>query len=235
MGIHYYYIRMYAHEQNLYSEYRPEDFKPPYIIRSAAANTGSTAPPNHDTLYTLNDTLLSGSLLLNTFLALTVSDLRTVPVIVYTRMFYAIVIFAKLYTSAQSLDSQFRRFVDVNNLQFESYISRLIAALQEARGPEGFRVPKIFLGMLERLSQWCVSRLQLLLWDADANDFEDEWQPMKYEDAADDDYNPLSMDTSDENSGTVSWMSNFDAVFPFLDGNQSFDVDIQSSGNQDVT
>lgn len=219
MTIHYHYIHMYAHERILHSEHRPEDFKPPYIIRGVTVHENSTPPPDHNTLFALNECLLSGRLLLDTFLGMTISTLRTIPVVVYTRMFYAIIIFAKLYTSAQSLDSRFQGLIDVQSLAFDSYIWRLITALQAARGPENFRVPRIFLGMLERLSQWCIARLQLQLQHQQPSDARDEWQPMNYIDAPEPASTPHSINAYDTLSSSSPWATNFESILPFLNIN----------------
>ncbi|KAJ4304921.1 hypothetical protein N0V90_000449 [Kalmusia sp. IMI 367209] len=198
-------------------EHRPEDFKPPYIIRNTIIYANSTTTPDRDVIFALNDCLLAGRSLLDVFLGMTTYSLRNVPVIVYTRMFYATVIFAKLYTSAQSLDSQFGGLIDLQSLAFDTYLWRLINALQAAQGTEDFRVPKVFLSMLERLSQWSISRLQFQLNEYQAGLADEELQPMNYADPLDPSGSMPSMSTDDTLATSDSWALNFDTVFTFLD------------------
>jgi len=110
-------------------------------------------------------------------------SLRNVPVILYTRMFYAISVLIQLHISIQSLDVQIQNIMDVESLGYESYLWRLITLLQAACGFENFRVPKVFLGMLERLSQWCFVKLRLQVQGSQFDDTEDELRIMDYTDA----------------------------------------------------
>ena len=110
-------------------------------------------------------------------------SLRNVPIIVYTRMFYAIAVLIQLHISVHSLDIQLQNIMDVESLGYESYLWRLITLLQAACGFENFRVPKVFLGMLERLSQWCFVKLRLQLQGSQFDDAEDELRVMDYADA----------------------------------------------------
>jgi len=217
MLINYYYIRLYAHEQILYTEHRPEDFKPPYIIRAAIVHGEDSMPLDYNTLLAFNDCLLAGHSLLEVFLGMTVHSLRSLPVVIYTRMFYAMIIFTKLYTSAKSLESQYQGLIDLRSLAFESYLWRLINALQAARGEENFRVPSIFLSMLERLSKCTVARLQLQLQEYQFYNLEEELQPMDYGAPS----APILTSPLGSTFGTpphlAAWAFDLDSVLPFLD------------------
>jgi hypothetical protein len=208
---------MYAHEQILYTEHRPEDFKPPYIIRAAIVHEEDSMPLDYNTLLALNDCLLAGHSLLEVFLGMTVQSLRSLPVVSYTRMFYAMIIFMKLYTSAKSPESQYQGLIDLQSLAFESYLWRLIGALQAAQGEENFRVPAIFLGMLEQLSQWTVARLQLQLQEYHFQSVEEELQPMNYVAPSPPTLTPPSGSTFGTPPDPAAWVFDIDSVLSFLD------------------
>jgi hypothetical protein len=214
--INYYYTRLYAHEQMLYTEHQPEDFKPPYIIRAAIVYGEDPMPLDYNTLLALNDCLTAGHSLLEVFLGMTVHSLRSLPVVMYARMFYAMIIFTKLYTSAKSPESQYQGLIDLQSLAFESYLWRLISALQAARGEENFRVPSIFLGMLERLSQWTVARLQLQLQEYQYSNVELEMQPMNYGAPSTPTLPSISRSTFDTPSHLAAWAFDMDSILPFL-------------------
>jgi hypothetical protein len=215
--IHYHYVRMNAHEQTLHNDHQVEDFKPPYILRCDPIHKTTELQSDHTILASLNDCLSAGHLLLETFLSMTVSSLRTVPAVVYTRMFYAVVVFAKLYVSTQSLHSQFLGMINEQSLCFESYLWRLIAALQAARGTEKFRVPNVFLGMLERISEWCINKIQLQLDHANVDVDDEEWEPMRYMDTTDDLSHIHAVSGVSTLAGDVPWAMNFDSIFSSVD------------------
>lgn len=228
MMIHYHYIRVYAFERILHGEFQPEDFKPPYIIRGIATrlDTGPTvqSADGYNNFFALNDCLLAGRSLLDSFLALSIKDLSTIPVIVYTRMIYVTVILAKLYISIQSLDSRFRDMVESTSLGFDSYISKLVALLR-AQELQTMRVPRIFRKILERIATWCIEKLQLQVLGVDTHD-SDVLRPMEFNDS------PVEVDTRSciTTSSSLSpirassfasvgdpYLVEFQSIFPFLD------------------
>jgi hypothetical protein len=139
------------------------------------------------------------------------------PVVIYTRMFYAMIVFTKLYTSAKSPESQYQGLIDLQSLAFESYLWRLMSALQAAQGEENFRVPNIFLGMLERLSQWTVARLQIQLQEYQFDNVDEELQPMDYGAPSAPTLISPSGSTFDTPPHPAAWAFDLDSVLPFLD------------------
>lgn len=225
--IHYHYICVYAYERVLYSEYQPGDFKPPYAIRNTGSGIGPRADPQPaldcNTPFALKECLLAGRLLLDTFLAFTVDELRTVPVIVYARMFYVMVMFAKIFISIQSLDNQLRNLVDPESLAFDFYLSKLIAATLAAKGQESFRVPLVFHGMLQRISNWCIVKLQQQLLGLNFDDKE-ELRPLEFEDPMEEvAVTPLCSSILPPSDPSIvpaipnPWPPEFSSILPFLD------------------
>jgi hypothetical protein len=115
--------------------------------------------------------------LLDTFLSIDSVTLRSLPVIVYTRMFYGVIILTKLAICANASQSGVGALLDLAALKAPFYIHKLIVLLQEAAGPVNFCVPKTFLSILVKLARW-YNRQQRL---STASDKPDELlQPMAY-------------------------------------------------------
>ena len=85
---------------------------------------------------------------------MSMGELRSVPVLVYVRMVYAIIILTKIYISSKSPSSKIGSSFDKDSLKLGFYLEALIRKLMEASGPMECRAPLTFLGLLMWIRIW---------------------------------------------------------------------------------
>jgi hypothetical protein len=81
--------------------------------------------------------------------------LRSIPVIAYTRMFYAIIILTKLMVCNQSSNSGIGKILSAHSIRQTEYMYKAMTSLHTATGNEKFCVPSTFLSILTKLAAWC--------------------------------------------------------------------------------
>lgn len=92
--------------------------------------------------------------LIDIFLSMSISELRSVPVLVFVRMNYSMVVLIKIYISSKSPRSKVGAFVDTDSIKLGFYLETIINKLVEAAGPIECRSPIAFLGMLLWIRIW---------------------------------------------------------------------------------
>jgi len=92
--------------------------------------------------------------LLDLILSMTTEKTRCLPVIVYTRMFYAVVVLIKLALCTHNPDSSIGAVLDPESLKVTFYLSTIKKSLQAAMGKEKFSVPSCFLAVHDRVTAW---------------------------------------------------------------------------------
>lgn len=92
--------------------------------------------------------------LLDVVLNLNVHTLRSAPVILFTRLFYAIVILSKMSLSAQSPASNLSKVIDLDHVNFLDYLFKIMSLLKAAAGDENISVPSTFYLIVTRLAAW---------------------------------------------------------------------------------
>jgi hypothetical protein len=98
--------------------------------------------------------LQSSQAALDIFLSMGTPTLRCIPVIVYTRMFYAVVILSKLLLCTSAPNSFVGKLLDAESIKMSFYLHGLMSALQKAASKENFSVPSTFLSVLAKLTAW---------------------------------------------------------------------------------
>jgi hypothetical protein len=96
----------------------------------------------------------SAHALLQLFISMDIATLRAIPVIVYTRMFYCVVVLTKLGICAQSPYSDVGKVLDLGSLQLIAYLQTLVKVLQDVTGTEKFSVPSTFLSIVTKVAAW---------------------------------------------------------------------------------
>ncbi|KAF2095498.1 hypothetical protein NA57DRAFT_79221 [Rhizodiscina lignyota] len=182
LKIHFHYVRSAIHEICLHHDYDPDEFRPPYLMRPR---------PLHFSVASLLSPVYTSSLLaiaesahaiLDIFLEMDTDTHRFIPVIVYTRMFYAIVVLSKLAVSARSQDSSIGTMIDFESLKLIDYLYRTMAALKRAAGVENFNIPATFYTIVTKLSAWYARQSRA---DHGSGKDDDLLEPMKYMKSAD--------------------------------------------------
>src|SRR3569833_345822 len=100
--IQYHAMFSFIHEIGLYSQYKPDDIRPPYTISSTDVviqnNTPSNLSPAH--LSAILACVSSARSLIHTFLAMSAETLRCCPVSVHARMCYTVDVLVKISVSS---------------------------------------------------------------------------------------------------------------------------------------
>lgn len=92
--------------------------------------------------------------ILDIILNMAIHTVRSAPVILFTRMFYAVVILSKLSLSVQSRGSAIGKILDIENIKLVDYLFKIMSMLKEAAGDENISVPFTFYAIIARLTAW---------------------------------------------------------------------------------
>jgi hypothetical protein len=92
--------------------------------------------------------------LLDIFLSMDATTLRSIPDIVYTRMFYAVVILTKLVVCVRAPEGAIGRILEYDSLKTTFYLRQITVLLQNAAKPDNFSVPCTFHSILNKLAEW---------------------------------------------------------------------------------
>lgn len=176
LRIHFHYVRSTMHEICLHHDYDPDEFKPPYLMRPSPSMTTQDllSPVYTSSLLACTE---SSQAVLETFVNMDSNMHRSVPVIVYTRSFYALIVLSKLTISAQASDSSIGGMIDIESIRLIEYLYRMMSVLKLAIGPQGFRVPATFYAIVTKLSAWYTRQSRV---GRTRNKEDDILEPMKF-------------------------------------------------------
>lgn len=157
--IMYHSVRLYLHEIALHVDHSPEDFKAPYQMGGVQPLRAkdNEEPPTHVLATCIADCISSSHALLDAFIGMEPSSLRALPVSAYVRVSFAAFVLAKLSLSAIHPSSRIGKILDRSTLKAESYMDRAVLHVRNVVGARRCRVPAIFLALLFKLRQWCMS------------------------------------------------------------------------------
>ena len=96
--------------------------------------------------------------LFDTFLRLTIEDIRTLPVFYFVRVSHAVVLLIKMYFAATAADSELGKVISSNELRAEEYIGRLREQLQTAAASDQSRPARSFFLVVHLLRTWFEQR-----------------------------------------------------------------------------
>ncbi|KAM5344364.1 hypothetical protein ACJ41O_012901 [Fusarium nematophilum] len=153
LDMHYHIILLNLCEPGLHDTHEVQDFRPPYAIHTLPSNDALT----RDSPQFLNvriECIEIARHLTSQFLQFSVDALRQVPVIVYTRMMYAVVVMIKLEVfSRPSTDLSFASKGD--QVSAIGMVRCILEKLASASDGSRFRVPTTFHAVLQRLLGRC--------------------------------------------------------------------------------
>jgi hypothetical protein len=157
LELHYLTILITLYEAALYDKHNLADFKPPFVIRAVPLEKEPIFKAPRETANAIATCMTSARALLDTFAALPTNILLSMPVIVYIRMVYGVVVLIKIYVSVQSPHGLIHE-VD-QELSPKLRVGSIIEQLRHAAGQQRFRVPATFHAVLLRVSMWCIQNL----------------------------------------------------------------------------
>ncbi|KAH8820705.1 hypothetical protein F5884DRAFT_647203, partial [Xylogone sp. PMI_703] len=150
----YYNIDILLHEVSLHEEHPAEDFRPPYFIGRNPSELSSRRILTAPMIDAVTACVTSSHALLDAFLAADIDTIRAMPVNKFITISYAAVVLTKLYLCSSNPHSNIGRTLDRDSLAVNTYSNSVLSQLAKASGPQGFRVPNKFLGILMRLQEW---------------------------------------------------------------------------------
>lgn len=155
MEIHYQMVLISLYEPALHNEHDLVDFRPPYTIRALS----------HPSTLSINSSLQvadvvarcaeSAETLIRTFLDVTIETLRSIPVVTYTRLTYAVIVLIKSCISMRVLQSAAIRPYGPS-VNMEEILFQILERLHAAAGQECFRVPAVFHQALSNVTKWWI-------------------------------------------------------------------------------
>ena len=169
MELFYHYLSIQAHELALHQYFKPDDFRPPYSFETLRnpKRRNCNALPHLDSIL---QCVMSGRSLIETFLHMDVSSLRTDPIVTYIRFSYAFFVLEMIASSFGTSSQDHNAFLNRECLQLEHYSSLLIKHLSAIVGPARCKVPALFLNLMLRLRAWHHRNdMQVSEWFASGN------------------------------------------------------------------
>ena len=154
----YYAVRSYLCEIVLHVDHRPEDFRVPYRMSDMSLATDTI--PVRASVEALTELADSSHALLDAFTSLEPHVARALPLGMFVRVSYGIFMLAKLSASATHGRSQLAPLIDETSLQAELYANKTLLHVRNAIGPNGCRLPAIFLNLMSQMRVWCVQPWQ---------------------------------------------------------------------------
>ncbi|CAM1504905.1 Fc.00g024960.m01.CDS01 [Cosmosporella sp. VM-42] len=161
LELHYHTILTGLYEKALHDQHNLDDFRPPYTIRSLhlIKNAKTEGSPEVDRV--LARCIGHARTLLQTFLRIDVETLRSIPVISYTRMTYAVVVLIKSYVSLRMKQgAHSNTTVYDGNLAPTMTLRPLVEKLALAAGEQQLRVPTAFHHAMSNITLWCIQNLE---------------------------------------------------------------------------
>ncbi|KPM43980.1 hypothetical protein AK830_g2648 [Neonectria ditissima] len=158
LEIHYHMILVSLSEPSLYNDHEISDFRPPYVIRALPL---AKKPPSTGQMKgtgAVTQCAVSAQHLISSFLDLSVEVLRSVPVITYTRMAYAVIVLVKVYVSGQAQSGRDGAVLD-HEWMPKQFLVRIIEKVNLAAGPQRLDIPVAFHCILSNLDRWCSNHL----------------------------------------------------------------------------
>ncbi|KAF4448068.1 hypothetical protein F53441_8460 [Fusarium austroafricanum] len=149
LDIHYHVILLNISERGLYEKYDVQDFRPPYAIHTLPSNNLLTL----DTPLFIDARTKCSAVarrLLKLFLELSPQSYQQVPIIIYTRLMYAVIVIMKLEVFKSKTDLSRNESVSAINT-----VQLILNKLEVASEGERFRNPALFHTILRRLLNRC--------------------------------------------------------------------------------
>jgi hypothetical protein len=89
---------------------------------------------------------------LDAFLGMTIKVMRQVPGVLYVRATHAILILINI--SLIAAESDLGEYLDIKSLKLDFYFDTMLRCVEEASGPEQYKIPSHWLQILYRIKGW---------------------------------------------------------------------------------
>lgn len=154
LDIQYHFNKAKVFEVVLYGDHDIEDFRPPFLIRSASAETRSPPPLSPLYVRAVLDLVATVHHVLEAFLRMGQRSLQAAPIINYIRACYSMVILVELSMCSQRPCNELCKVIDAKSLKIDHYMHQLVETLSTTAGSQRRRVPEKFHSVITRLDDW---------------------------------------------------------------------------------
>ncbi|KAI1009839.1 hypothetical protein LB504_003013 [Fusarium proliferatum] len=154
IDIHYHVVLLNLYEPGLYYNHESQDFRPPYAIQTFLSTTAFD-PDTPQYIDARIKCLNVARNLIQLFLQFSSKALQQIPVIIFTRMMYAVVMIIKLEVlNGPTIDR--KDVSEAEQIYALDLISLVIEKLKLASAMGSFSIPATFHAVLGRLHSHCV-------------------------------------------------------------------------------
>ncbi|KAI1333219.1 hypothetical protein F5Y16DRAFT_355129 [Xylariaceae sp. FL0255] len=153
LGLHV--LNLYMHEIALHVDKNSEDNRLPAnadALRDPIPTLGEGLTSAHISALSACLTAIDG--IIETFLSLSVPNIRCLPIFNFVRVAYAVVVLIKVYFSASSPNSELGKVIDKDNMKVAEYLDRLLERFRETATSDKSRPAGKFLVVLIMLRGW---------------------------------------------------------------------------------
>lgn len=135
--------------------------RPSFIDSGEKSDAGPppSPPPSYNNLTAAHINALSACLtaihgIFETFLGMSIAEIRCLPVFNYVRTAYATVVFIKMYLAVSAPGSELGRVIDRDNMKVEQHLEALLAKFRETAADDRSRPAAKFMLVLALIRSW---------------------------------------------------------------------------------
>ncbi|RFU25659.1 hypothetical protein B7463_g10687, partial [Scytalidium lignicola] len=148
---------LYMHEVALHVDHNIEEFKPPFSEDALRGSMSATSQqelltPAHISALSVCLTSIDG--IFSIFLKLEVDIIRCLPVIIFVRLAYAVVVLIKMYFAAATPNSELGKVINKDDMKVAQYLDGLVDIFRATAADDRSRTAAKFLMVLLMLKTW---------------------------------------------------------------------------------
>jgi hypothetical protein len=147
-------VNLYMHEVALHVDHNVDEFKPPFTeenLRPVGEEPDALTPAHISALSTCL-TAIEG--VFDNFLLFDVETIRCLPVLLFVRVAYAVVVLIKMYFAAAAPNSELGKVINKDDMKVEHYLDGLVEKFRASSAEEKSRPSAKFLMVLLMLKTW---------------------------------------------------------------------------------
>jgi hypothetical protein len=152
----YHVVNLYTHEVAMHVDHNVEEFKPPFTEESIRSGMGERSSdkltPAHISALSSCLTAIDG--IFENFFLFDVETIRCLPIYLFVRVAYAVVVLIKMYFAAATPNSELGNVINKDNMKVEQYLDTLVEIFKASAADEKSRPSGKFLMVLIMLKTW---------------------------------------------------------------------------------
>jgi hypothetical protein len=149
-------VNLYIHEVAMHVDHNVEEFKPPFTEESIRSSIGDRSSdkltPAH--ISALSNCLMAIDGIFENFFSYDVETIRCLPIYLFVRVAYAVVVLIKMYFAAATPNSELGNVINKDNMKVEQYLDTLVEIFKASAAEEKSRPSAKFLMVLIMLKTW---------------------------------------------------------------------------------